>query len=204
MEKKKAMLPQLKIQKNGDIDSIDEHKRAFSCTFLVSKNGEITTAERVRDRFLEKKKATLPQLKIRKKFELWKIRIMFFKLKRSISLLGFMPPIGWQKKKEGKISNRRHETYFKWHPMAPSNVSVDEPLHNNQTHHKSNYGQRVIQFFDSPRCQYPAQSPTLSKITSHLSLSRQLEVKLVGRAGKEEKAESWWIRQKTIMHQNST
>ena len=40
-----------KYAKDETPDSIYEYKTVFSCTFLVTKNGEITAAEGVRDRF---------------------------------------------------------------------------------------------------------------------------------------------------------
>ena len=42
--------------------------------------------------------------------------------------ISFMPPIGNLSFLFFKSANGRHETCFKWHPMAPSDVSVDEPL----------------------------------------------------------------------------
>ena len=40
-----------KYDKDGTPYSIDEYKSAFSCTFLVTKNGKITAAEGVHDYF---------------------------------------------------------------------------------------------------------------------------------------------------------
>ena len=70
------MVTRGKCTKDGAPDSINEYKSAFSCTFLATKIGEITAAEGVRDRFLEKKKAT----ELRPQTRLTNIKALFLAL----------------------------------------------------------------------------------------------------------------------------